>query len=91
MDEKPRSHPNDNIATAKIVLGVLCGFQFAVIAIVLLIAPSREAGAYSALVGWGWGALAIALVAGPLLWRWRLMKVRRRRADLLRSEWMTGE
>jgi hypothetical protein len=29
----------------------------------------------------------IGLVAGPLLFRWRLMRVRSRRAMLLRDEW----
>jgi hypothetical protein len=74
--------------TAKIVLGVLCGFQFAVVAIVIALSPSAQAGAYAFVAGWPSLALAVALVAGPLLFRWRLLRVRAKRAQLLQSEWM---
>jgi hypothetical protein len=74
--------------TAKIVLGVLCGFQFAVVAIVIVLSPSVQAGAYAVVASWPAAVLAVALVAGPLLFRWRLLRVRARRAKLLQSEWM---
>ncbi len=85
-----QSRDDDGIdaGTAKAVLGVLCGFQLATAVVVLIVSPSAQAGAYAAVAGWGWLALAIALVAGPLLFRWRLLRVRARRQRLLQEEWM---
>jgi len=75
------------IGTAKIVLGIMAGFQIATAIIVLIISPSAQAAAYGLVASGGWILLIIGLVAGPLLFRWRLMRVRSRRAKLLRDEW----
>jgi hypothetical protein len=77
-----------DVGTAKVVLGVLCGFQLATAVVVLIISPSAQAGAYAFVAGWGWFTLAIALIAGPLLFRWRLVRVRSKRELLLQQEWM---
>lgn len=37
---------------------------------------------------WFWLGLPIAAMAGPVVFRWRLMKVRRKRATLHAAEWM---
>src|SRR5688572_29326275 len=81
---------NDGVdtGTAKAVLGVLCGFQLATAVVVLIISPSAQAGAYAFVAGWGWFALAVALIAGPILFRWRLVRVRSKRERLLQEEWM---
>ena len=90
MSANTRGDEGIDAGTAKAVLGVLCGFQLATAVVVLVISPSAQAGAYAVVAGWGWLALAVALVAGPLLFRWRLVRVRARRARLLREEWMGG-
>lgn len=39
------------------------------------------------LLNWSWILLAVILVAGPLLYRWRLYRVRRKRQALIHAEW----
>jgi hypothetical protein len=84
----PHTDEGTDAGTARAVLLVLCGFQLATGLVVLAISPSAQAGAYAFVAGWGWLALAVALVAGPLLFRWRLLRVRARRQRLLQEEWM---
>jgi hypothetical protein len=76
-----------NVGTAKIVLGIMAGFQVATALIVLIISPSAQAAVFGLIASGGWILLVIGLDAGPLLFRWRLMRVRSRRAMLLRDEW----
>lgn len=39
------------------------------------------------LLNWSWILLAVALVAGPVAYWWRLRRARRKRAALIRAEW----
>lgn len=39
---------------------------------------------------WYWLLIPMAAITGPLLFRWRLLKVRRRRQQLRHAEWMDG-
>ncbi len=85
MDDHP------DLSTLKAVLAVLFVFHAAVIAVVFVVAWSQEAGAYAAVAGWPWLILGAIGVSGPVVFRWRLMRVRARRAQLLQSEWMMHE
>lgn len=42
------------------------------------------------LLNWSWILLAGVLVAGPVAYWWRLRRVRRKRAALIRAEWHIG-
>ncbi len=75
----------------KITLAILFVFHLAMIAVVFVIAWSREAGTYAATVGWPWLSPGIIALAGPVAFRWRLMRVRARRARLIESEWTTDK
>jgi hypothetical protein len=55
------------------------------------VARSWDAGAIMAIMSWPWLLAIAALVAGPLLFRLRLRRVRARRLELLRSEWEVDE
>lgn len=87
MDE----HSEHVLSMLKITLAILFGFHVAMIAVVFIIAWSREAGTYAAAAGWPWLIPGIIGLAGPVAFRWRLMRVRARRARLIESEWMTDE
>lgn len=78
-----------HVGTAKAVLGILCGFQIATALVVLAVSPSAQAGVFALVASWGWIALAVGLVTGPVLFRWRLLRVRAKRERLLREEWLT--
>lgn len=56
--------------------------------VTIAVAQSWDAGAFVALTSWLWLPAIAVLAAGPLLFRRRLRRVRARRAQLLRSEWM---
>jgi hypothetical protein len=89
VNDDRRDNEGIDVGTAKTVLGILCGFQVATALVVLAISPSAQAGAFAVVASWGWIALGVALIAGPLLFRWRLLRVRARRERLLRAEWTT--
>lgn len=38
-----------------------------------------------------WVAVAFGLLSAPIAWRWRMRKVRRRRAQLIQAEWRSDE
>jgi hypothetical protein len=37
---------------------------------------------------WYWFLIPLAAISGPMLFRWRLVRMRRRRQQLRSSEWM---
>ena len=61
------------------------------VVVTIAVARSWDAGAVLALTTWPWLLAIAALVAGPLLFRRRLRRVRARRAQLLRAEWMLDD
>lgn len=87
MDE----HTEHTLSMLKITLAILFVFHMAMIAVVFIVAWSPEASVYAAAVGWPWLIPGIIGLAGPLAFRWRLRRVRARRARLIQSEWMMDE
>ena len=59
------------------------------VVLVLLAARSYDAALLLSATTWFWLGPALALGIGPLLFRLRLRRVRARRDDLRRAEWMT--
>ena len=60
-------------------------------ALLLLYAPTRDAIAMIVATGWPWAVVFLCLVAAPAFAWWRLVRVRARREQLRRSEWMLDE
>ena len=60
-----------------------------VIAIVglLTLPPFQRTLQVIALLNWSWIVLALVMMVGPAAYWWRLRRVRRKRAALIRSEW----
>lgn len=59
------------------------------ILIVYLAAGSAESFGVAIATTWYWFLIPIAAITGPLLYRWRLIRQRRKRAALRDAEWMT--
>jgi hypothetical protein len=59
------------------------------ILIVYLAAGSSESLGVAFATTWYWFIIPIAAITGPLLYRWRLLRQRRKRAALRDAEWMT--
>ena len=78
-------------ASVWLLLGTILAAKLATVLVVLWLAWSPEAGALVAATLWFWLPVAAALLAGPALFRWRLRRVRAKRAALVAAEWSVGE
>lgn len=65
---------------------VIC--KIGILAIVFAVDPSKMTALIALISSWLWVVAAIVLLSGPVAYRWRLHRVRARRAALQRSEWM---
>lgn len=70
------------------VAAPLIVFKIWVVILLLWFAPTRAGIEYVVVTGWPWVLAIVALGFGPGLAWWRLVRVRRRREQLRRSEWM---
>lgn len=64
--------------------------KLATLVFVLLAAHSFQAAALVSATTWPWLVIAVALAVSPLLFRYRLRRVRAKRRRLLQAEWMLG-
>ncbi len=62
--------------------------KLATLVLVVWAAHSFEAAALVSATTWPWLVVASVLAVGPLLLRYRLRRVRARRQQLLRADWM---
>ena len=70
------------------LIGSIATAKLLTLSVVVWASRSPETGALIGATMLPWLAVAVALVAGPLLFRLRLRRVRARRAQLRRAEWM---
>jgi hypothetical protein len=73
------------------LLGAIVVAKLATIGVVLWLAWSGESGLWAAVTTWHWMVVGGALLAGPILFRLRLWRVRARRDELRRAEWMIDQ
>jgi|SRR5680860_653639 len=86
--ERERREESDERATVWAFLWVLFGFKMATIGIIWYVAAgSGESLMMIAVTTWYWLVIPIGAIAGPLLVRWRMIKMRRRRDELRKAEW----
>lgn len=74
---------------AKTLILTLLGFKLFAATVIVLTEPSPDAVLMVVFFNWPWIAAGIALAALPLIVWYRLLRVRARRAQLLRQEWRT--
>ena len=70
---------------------VLFGFKIATVVAIFAAARSEEAAVLLAATTWYFLPIPVVAVAGTLLFRYRLHKVRRRREQLRRAEWLLDD
>jgi hypothetical protein len=67
-------------------------FAFKILTVGVIWYSATSTGTHSlamiAATTWYWLFIPIAAIAGPLMFRWRLLRMRRRREQLRRAEWM---
>ena len=82
------------VTTTRYVWLLLGSIAFAKLGTILIIVWASRPGEVAALVTattWHWLPIAGALLAGPILFRVRLRRVRAKREALRRAEWMLPE
>ncbi|MEJ7901039.1 MAG: hypothetical protein WKF63_04285 [Thermomicrobiales bacterium] len=86
--EREHREESDARATVWAFLWVLFGFKIVTVGIIWYVAAgSGESLVMIAATTWYWLVIPIAAISGPLLFRWRMIKMRRRREELRRAEW----
>lgn len=86
--ERERREESDARATVWAFLWVLFGFKIATVGIIWYVAAgSGESLAMIAATTWYWLVIPIGAISGPLIFRWRMIKMRRRREELRQAEW----
>jgi membrane protein YdbS with pleckstrin-like domain len=87
----PQRQEEDGRTAAFAFLWVLIGFK--VVTMILIFVHLRSVNSLLILVAtfWYWLPIIGFLVAGPLIFRYRLMRMRARREQLRRSEWMVEQ
>jgi Flp pilus assembly protein TadB len=90
--ERERREEADARATVWAFLWILFGFKIVTIGIIWYVAAgSGESLSMIAITTWYWLIIPVAAIVGPLAYRWRMIRMRRRREQLREAEWNTGE
>jgi len=91
MAASPHSHrpsePED-LGAVWAFLGTLFAFKLATVVLIFWHMQTFETGMLLTATTWFWLPLVAVLIAGPLLFRYRLLRVRAKREHLRRAEWM---
>lgn len=88
--ERERKQEVEGLSAAWGFLWTLFVFKIATVGVIWWAAAgSGEALSVIIATTWYWFIIPVGAIAGPLMIRWRMMKLRRRRAALRESEWMT--
>ena len=89
MATTPRTYEPENDASAAwAVIWVLFAFKLITAGLIFYHMATPETGLLLGATTWYWFPLVGVLVAGPLLFRYRLRRVRAKREELRRQEWM---
>jgi hypothetical protein len=87
--EVERKAEADGMSAAWAFLWTLFAFKIATVLIIIYVATGSGESLVMVLVTtWYWFLIPIAAISGPLMIRWRMLKLRRKREQLKRSEWM---
>ncbi len=86
-----RRNDEDILPSAWLLVWTIYMVKFVMIFIIFWSAQSFEPAVLVAITTWAWLGPAIAIAASPAAFRMRLRRVRRRRAALVRSEWMVDD
>jgi hypothetical protein len=70
---------------------ILFGFKIATVIAIIAAARTEEAAVLVAVTTWYWLPIPFVALSGALLFRYRLRKIRRRREQLRRAEWLLDE
>lgn len=87
QEPTPPAREDDHTA-GWVFLWVLFAFKMATVFIIWWASRSYSTGVFLVATTWFWLAIPVLALAAPVALRRRLVKVRKRRAALQRSEWL---
>jgi len=88
-DDRPPGRPDEHDhGAAWAFLWILFAFKMATVFLIWWASRSYETGVFLLGTTWFWIIIPVLAFAAPIAFRWRLIRVRRRRAALQRSEWL---
>jgi hypothetical protein len=67
--------------------GMILAFKVITSIIIWIMAPSLHSAIFLFAMQWYWLLLPVPMIAVPMLFWWRLRRVKRRRRQLILSEW----
>jgi len=70
------------------MIGALLIAKIGGLIVVFLIDPSEMAAMFAIVSTWLWAVVLVILLSSPAAYWWRIRRMRARRAELQRSEWM---
>ncbi|MGC4191479.1 MAG: hypothetical protein QM589_09990 [Thermomicrobiales bacterium] len=90
--ERERKEEADARRTVWAFVWTVFAFKIVTVLIILYVASgSGESIGMTLATTWYWFIIPGFALAGPLLYRWRLITQRRRRSQLRSAEWMVGD
>ncbi len=90
MTVRPAPEPEHVMPTAWVLIWTIYCVKLAMMLAVFWATGTLEPMAMVTITTWFWLGPALAIAASPAAFRVRLLKVRRRRAELIASEWSDG-
>ena len=81
----------ESYGAAWALLGVMIAGKIAIMVALVFMMPSTRMIAFLAAYNWSWIVVVLVLGGGPAAFWVRLVRVRRKRAALLRAEWEVDE
>ncbi|MDP9354199.1 MAG: hypothetical protein M3R02_02770 [Chloroflexota bacterium] len=89
--EAEAKRDQDEMSAAWAFIWILFAFKMATVFLIYWASQSYDTGMFLVATTWFWLIIPLVACAAPLLFRYRLLKVRRRRAQLRRSEWLLDD
>lgn len=77
----------DSKAALWTFVGMIAGFKIITSIIIFVMEPSIASAAFLVAMQWYWLLIPLPFIIVPAVFWYRLWKVRRRRRQLIRSEW----
>lgn len=81
----------EEMSAAWAFIWILFAFKMATVFLIYWASQSYDTGMFLVATTWFWLLIPLIACAAPLLFRYRLLKVRRRRTQLRRSEWLLDD
>ncbi len=89
--EPAANREDDEVSGAIAFIWVLFVFKMVTLVMIFWAARSYDTAVFLTATHWFWAFVPAVILAGPIVFRYRLLRVRRRREQLRRAEWLLDQ